>query len=71
VSSAEPERTQLLDALEQCRGVSTNVTRKIPIGSELYRRNDALLKAIDDVVEALTGDRTKFWLKPHSNVRFK
>jgi hypothetical protein len=41
-------------ALAVCAGSNSN----------LYNRASALLDAIDDVAEALTGEREAFWTKP-------
>jgi hypothetical protein len=43
------------------------VSRQAPIGSLEFRTADTLRERLDDAVEALTGDRTRFWLKPHSS----
>lgn len=57
---------QLLKALGACRNTCTDLTRHMPITGEAgatYRANTAFLKALDDYVEVLTGNRTTFHTK--------
>jgi hypothetical protein len=60
--------SEYLSTLGAFRLELTTYQGQMPIGADLYRRTDILRKALDDVVEVLTGDRTHFWLKgnaPH------
>ena len=41
------------------------VSRAAPIGGLDYQTADAVRHALDDAVEALTGDRTALWGKAH------
>jgi hypothetical protein len=65
---SEGDRARFLEAIRLMRDACIDVSRQAPIGSTEYRAADTLRARLDDAVEALTGDRTRFWLKPHSSV---
>lgn len=66
------ERTALLEALHVCRDTCCDLARYMPLGEgekgATYRANGVFLSALDAYVEHLTGDRTRFHLKPHTSV---
>jgi hypothetical protein len=57
----------LLKALSQCREGCIEALRRAPPTAEVAVRTRALVAALDNVTERLTGDRQHFWLKPHSS----
>ena len=67
----ESDRHELLTAIEQCRKASIDALRRAPCTGDIYARTSALIAAIDDVAELLTGDREYFWLEPSTNAHFK
>jgi hypothetical protein len=60
---AEPHRTQLLNAIGDCRNACVSALGRTPIQEELYGNVQALMAAIDRLAETITGDRTHFHLK--------
>jgi hypothetical protein len=67
----ETDRQALLNAIEQCRKASIDALRRAPCTGDIYARTSALVDAIDDVAELLTGNREHFWLEPSTNAHFK
>jgi len=61
----------LLAAIEQCRMACIDALCRAPCTGDVYRRTSALVDAIDNVVELLTGNRKHFWLEPSTNRHFK
>ena len=59
----ESDKAALL--IGACREACIESLRRAPIDEEIPKRAQALMHAIDDVAEVLTGDRRHFWLKPH------
>ncbi|TCZ61092.1 hypothetical protein [Roseicella aquatilis] len=55
-----------LEAAEACRRAAMDVMRQAPIGGPVYQAASAVMDALDGLAEALTGDRERFWAKPHS-----
>ena len=64
----EDDERRVLQVLRVPRDACIEVNRKAPIYSAVYRSADALIEKIDDVVQALTGDRKHFHLKPHGGM---
>ena len=54
----------LLAAIGECRRACIAANTKAPIGGPIYRAATRLLEEIDLMAEALTGDRSHFWMKP-------
>jgi hypothetical protein len=54
-----------LAGLQKGRQAALAVCAGTKPASDLYNRASALLDAIDDLAEALTGERETFWIKPH------
>lgn len=57
--------SEALEKLEQGRNGAVTVKAGSPPFHERYNKACAVTKAIDDLVEDLTGDREKLWVKPH------
>ena len=56
----ETDRQALLTAIEQCRKAGINALRRAPCAGDIYARTSALIDAIDNVAELLTGNREHF-----------
>ncbi|BDC50650.1 hypothetical protein F183_A29660 [Bryobacterales bacterium F-183] len=50
----------LLAAVGVCRTACVAACTKAPIGGAVYRATSALMDAIDELAEVLTGDRAHF-----------
>lgn len=59
-------REAFLLSLGESRRLATRVCACVQIGGPLYRQAEALMQAIDDLAETLTGNREHFWQRPHS-----
>ena len=62
---ADSDRARFYAAIRVMRDECVQVSRSAPIGGLDYRTADAVRHALDDAVEALTGDRTALWSKAH------
>ena len=62
---ADSDRARFYAAIRVMRDECVQVSRSAPIGGLDYRTADAVRHALDDAVEALTGDRTALWRKDH------
>ncbi len=65
-SFSEGDRRALLDAMEQCRKACVQTRTVAPIGGDVYQGAGELMRAVDEMAEVLTGDRTHFHGKSHS-----
>lgn len=59
----EIDRHELLTALATCRASLVQVLAKAPIYGDEYRAVAFLMRQIDDVVEAATGNRELLWAR--------
>ncbi|GEP02293.1 hypothetical protein [Methylobacterium oxalidis] len=57
------EQRDLLDKAESWRKECIRVLTKAPIHSPLYKATSGILDAIDELAEAVTGDRKHFHLR--------
>lgn len=48
------------------RQACLDMRSRAPIGEPFYDAIGKVVEAIDDVAEAVTGDRRHFWTRPHS-----
>jgi hypothetical protein len=64
------DQDQLLQAVGVFRGAVTAALARAPVGGDLYRSLSALRRAIDDFVEAVTGNRELFWSQTAGTGRF-
>lgn len=62
----ELDRDQLLLEASLFRQACIAACTKAPVGGPEYLAASQAMAAVDDLAEALTGDRTLFWSKPHS-----
>ena len=62
---SDSDRARFYAAIRVMRDACVQVSRSAPIGGLDYRTADAVRHALDDAVEALTGDRTALWGKAH------
>lgn len=62
-------KKRALEQLEVGRAGAIQINREAKINSDEYRKASAMIDAIDDLTEALTGDRTHFHTKPHNTPR--
>jgi hypothetical protein len=62
---SDSDRARFYAAIRAMRDATIDVSRAAPIGGLDYRTADAVRRALDDAVEALTGDRTALWRKDH------
>jgi hypothetical protein len=53
-----------LAAAGDCRAACIRLMTEAPISSEAYQKAEALRRAVDDLAEALTGNREHFHLPP-------
>lgn len=60
------DRQTLLTAIGECRKACVEALAVEPIGAPLHDRTVAVMQAIDNLAELLTGDREHFWTKPHT-----
>jgi hypothetical protein len=60
---SDMDRDALLAAIGACRSACIRATTAAPIGEPIYVAVGNLQRAIDDIAEVLTGDRTHFHLK--------
>jgi len=58
-------KTDALKLLEQGRNGAAKVQGGEPPFHDRYNKAEAVMSAIDDLVEDLTGDRELFWGKGH------
>ena len=58
-------KDEVLEMLRIGRDGATRVLAGSPPFKERYNKASAILRAIDDLAEDLTGDRELFWDKPH------
>lgn len=54
-----------MEAAGECRKLCVQVLTEAPIGGPAYKAAGEVMDAIDKLAEALTGERKRFWLKPH------
>ena len=54
----------ILAAIHECRDAAVRVQTNYPIKSDAYRAARALNAVLDDLSEALTGDRRAHWPFP-------
>ena len=56
---------QELEKLRPARQILVKVCTEYPIHSDAYRKASNAMKAIDEVAEALVGDRQFLWDRNH------
>lgn len=59
------ELERVLEAVRKARAEIIRAEAGVVIGSPHYRALERHREAINDLAEALTGDRELFWNKPH------
>lgn len=64
-SETVKQPARLLDALRAARYEANLACADLKISGDVYQKLSALTRAIDDVAEAIGGDRELFWNKPH------
>ncbi len=57
--------SDVLDKLQTGRAGAVRVQAGSPPFHDHYNRARAVIEAIDALAEELTGDRERFWSKPH------
>lgn len=60
------DKKRALEQLKVGRAGAVQIRREAKISSDTYRRAGVMLDAIDDLTEALTGDRAHFHTTPHN-----
>jgi hypothetical protein len=63
---SEGDANDLLRAVDECRRAAVLALSRAPIQAEGRKAVLELLTALDNLAEALTGYRERFWTKPHS-----
>jgi hypothetical protein len=63
---SEHDAQALLQAVADCRRAAILALSRAPIHAEGTQAVLQLLAALDEVAEALTGDRERFWMRLHS-----
>lgn len=61
---SRPTADATLAEAGKCRAACIRLMTEAPISSPAYQRAEALLRAVDDLAEALTGSRAHFHLPP-------
>lgn len=63
---SELDAAELLAAVASCRRACVLAMSKAPIGSDGAAAVSELMRALDRMAEALTGDRERLWARLHS-----
>jgi hypothetical protein len=63
---SDSDADDLLRAVGECRRAAVLALSRAPIHAEGTKAVMELLAVLDSIAEALTGDRERFWAKPHS-----